>query len=332
MSNLLDSAFPGGEHVSRRVEFLEAFEGALASQSRKSKVEEGSPIRITLLGRCSISGVENVVDERSWKTQKSMLLFAFLASRVNRPVPDSLLTGTFWPDSDEERARSSLRNALHQIRTALAPVTGGSEIVERNRRSRTVTLTMPCVLDTDLFEASVREATELYAQDRPGDALEQLRSAMPLCGGEFLEGFLDEWVLSLREHYNELHLRALHLLARCHLAMGDAAAAEQVARFAVTLDNYREDLHADLIQALTAQERRGEALRHYREMVDTFETEMGVVPSSLHDIYDALLAEGPERMSSALQGTGAWSRTSDRSRTVAGRTSARRAVVQRVAS
>src|SRR5687768_17252806 len=62
---------------------------------------------------------------------KRLALLAFLATARPRGFVsrDSLLA-LFWPESDEERARNSLRQALHHLRRSL----GDASIVGRGDR------------------------------------------------------------------------------------------------------------------------------------------------------------------------------------------------------
>jgi len=296
LSALLREAFPESVHHARRERLLGALEEALVPTPAAPH-----ELAVSLLGRCTARAGAAVVDESHWRTQKSMLLFAFLAARGGRPVPDAVLCGTFWPESDDEHAKSSLRNALYQVRAALGTVLGTPPDIERNRCTRTVTLRQSMATDVEQFEDGVAEAATLFADGQPAQAWQHLQAVLPLYRGEFLEGFEDDWILARRAQLADVHLRALHLAARCHLALDVAAAAERVARDAIALDDLREDLHADLIEALAGQGRRGEALRHYREVVAHFEAEIGAVPSTLHDIYDTLLAEGAHQAPSLLQ-------------------------------
>lgn len=296
---MLAEAFPESTPAERRERLLAALVEAPATAPVSTLSTAG--LRVSLLGRFAAEGVGGRIDEGSWTTQKSMLLFAYLASRAGRAVPDGTLIGTFWPDSDDERARGSLRNALCQVRATVGQAVGSDLQVERNRRSRAVTLTHPVRLDVDEFESGVSEAAELFENDMPAAALDVLLRVMPLYQGEFLEGFEDEWIAVRRAHFAEMHLRGLSLLIRSRLALNDATGAEQVARYALTIDDLREELHGGLIASLVAQGRRGEALRQYREAVAHYEREIGVAPSTLHDLYDELLAEGPVAAPSALQ-------------------------------
>ena len=46
-------------------------------------------------------------------------MLAVLAAAGNRGMSREKLTALFWPDSDEERARHSLRQNLYAVRTGL---------------------------------------------------------------------------------------------------------------------------------------------------------------------------------------------------------------------
>ena len=261
-----------------------------------AQAAEPPSLKVLLLGRCRIEVAGRAFDEDDWPTQKSMKLFAFLAHRRGTVIADEFLMATFWPDSDETRARNSLRNAVHQIRGVLRDLLqSDAPMLERSRKSRTLALQIPYHLDVQGLEEGVREATRLIQFKKEKEALPVLKQALGLYRGEFLEGASDDWAQGIRTHLCEIYLKALLALARCHLSMGEAEAAELTARRALRVDDLREDLHAALIEALTVQGRRGEALRHYQDTIALYQREIGVVPSSLHGIYDRLLAEFPGR-------------------------------------
>lgn len=307
LDSLLAQAFPDSTPSERRARLLstllEGGEANLPAQAAASAAVNASDVclHVTLLDRFKIEGPGGVVDEGAWTTQKSMLLFAYLATRAGRPVSDSALTGAFWPDHEEERARGSLRNAIYQVRQTVSPAAGSDLRIDRNRRSRAITLSQPIVLDVDVFERGVAEAAALFEEGLAAAALERLTSVLPVYRGELLEGFDDEWIVTRRAQLADQHLRAMHISIACRLALGDACGAEQTARYALTLDDLREELHGGLISALVQQGRRGEAVRHYLDTVAHYKREIGVTPSTLHDIYDQLLGEGPAAAPSTVQ-------------------------------
>jgi DNA-binding SARP family transcriptional activator len=282
--------------VAKGVGRPQAVEPAAPKTGRRSTdvrpLDVKTAIRVHLLGRFRLEFGGKVVVEEDWPTQKAMKLFAYLAYRRGNSASDETVMDMFWPESDIERARNSLRNALHQIRTVLRSL--GSEPqpdVEHSRKTRALTLKMEYFLDTEALESAVTQATSLLASHNAEAALRLLQSTIALVRGDFLEGNADEWLLGIRTHLAEVHLRALHLQTRCYLALKDAEAAELSARKSLGYDDLREDLHADLIEALTDQGRRAEALRHYQEASENFRKELGLVPGSLIAVYDRLLRE-----------------------------------------
>ncbi|MBM3465614.1 MAG: hypothetical protein FJX76_26285, partial [Armatimonadetes bacterium] len=255
---------------------------------------EAQPLRVECFGNCTVAFGGRTIRTEDWPVQKAMRLFAML---VHKPegVYDSALLGHFWPESDEERARASLRNALYYVRGILDDLgrdagPGTVPEVHRSRRSRAISLRGDYWVDTVALESGVARAGDLFALERHEEARNAL-GVLSLYRGAFMEGVDDDWVQGPRTHYAEVYLKGMHLLARCHLAMGDAEAAEAVARRALVHDDLRETLHVALLEALLAQGRRAEAMRHYQDAAAHFEKEFGIsVPRILTDLFPRLVA------------------------------------------
>jgi len=289
---MLADVFPELSANQRRQRLIETLGKAPAPVVTKPcEAQPSDTLRVNLLGRFEAHGPAGRIDEGSWTTQKSMLLFTYLVNRSGRSIPDSALMGAFWGDRDDEHSRGSLRNAIYQVRLVVSKALGADLQLDRNRRSRAITLTHPVEVDTDVFEQGVQEAAACLDVDAPAAALEVLQRVMPLYRGELLEGFDDEWIETRRAHLAELHLRGLGMMIRCRLALGEAAAAEQTARYAIPLDDLREEFHGGLMAALVAQGRRAEAFRHYQDLVEHYEREIGLTPSTVRDLYDSLLGD-----------------------------------------
>ena len=71
---------------------------------------------LTTLGELRLEGTAgSVLSGR----RKELVLLAYLARRAPRPVSRDELAALLWGERDEEKARQSLRQALHQLRQAL---------------------------------------------------------------------------------------------------------------------------------------------------------------------------------------------------------------------
>ena len=139
-------------------------------------------LRLTALGSLGLAreGASLLVGRR-----KLLSLLAYLARREGRSLPRGELAALFWPESDESKARQSLRQALVELRDALGE---GIEVTDREVRL------LPGVveLDANSFEREVDGGAYSAADAR--------------WGGEFLEGIeltageeLRFWVEAERE-------------------------------------------------------------------------------------------------------------------------------------
>jgi predicted ATPase/Flp pilus assembly protein TadD len=142
-----------------------------------------TPWRLFLLGgfRLERSG-ETLTRLR---TQKTVALLAWLALHPHREHGREELIERFWPESDLEQGRASLRVALNALRKALEPPpTPASSVLVT---SRTHVKIRPEALTTDVaaFEAALKRKDTAEAQR--------------LYVGPLLPGYYDEWILTEQE-------------------------------------------------------------------------------------------------------------------------------------
>ncbi|MDT8306771.1 MAG: BTAD domain-containing putative transcriptional regulator, partial [Anaerolineae bacterium] len=138
-------------------------------------------------------------------TLKSQSLLAYLVLHRDRPQPRERLTGLFWAERPEAKARRSLSTALWHIRRCLndgANLLSDSHTVQLDPQS-------PIWLDVAAFEASVAAA-----------GIASLQEAVALYRGDFLDGFYDEWIIDERYRLESLFLEALTQLMHSHEQAG----------------------------------------------------------------------------------------------------------------
>src|SRR3954449_6928199 len=75
-------------------------------------------LSVCLLGKLSLHVNNNEIELLSRKTRA---LLGYLALTETQEESRERLIGLFWSESSEERARASLRQALHEIRNAFLP-------------------------------------------------------------------------------------------------------------------------------------------------------------------------------------------------------------------
>jgi serine/threonine-protein kinase len=177
---------------------------------------------------------------------KRLALLVYLATARPRGFHsrDTLLA-LFWPESDDERARNSLRQALHHLRRSL----GEAAIPSRGDREVGV--------DSSFVRCDAAEFDEAIEAGRWEEALTLHR-------GDFLPGLfvhdspgVERWLDDERSRRRRDSIAAAWRLAEGSERAGDAQAAERWARMAVAFDP--EDDTAELRLATLVDRMRARA-------------------------------------------------------------------------
>lgn len=129
-----------------------------------------------------------------WESRTSArAVFKLLLCTPGRQAAKSLLAGILWPDTDEEKARESLRSACKVLRKVLLAPNGEELLTQRNHGDILVLAEQARIwVDVDAFEELVAAASRTSSADT---ALAQWEQANALLRGEFLADDHEyEWV------------------------------------------------------------------------------------------------------------------------------------------
>lgn len=195
--------------------------------------------------------------------RKALAVLTILAT--DGPVSRDRLMALLWPESEIDRARGSLKQAIHTLRHLL----GAPDIVQGR-----VTLELNAsLIDSDV--AQFRRAIDA------GD----LALALSLYRGEFLDGIhlngsseIEQWVDNRRAVLRSAYRQALEQLARQAASSGSR---EESVRFWSRLAGHdpldgKVALH--LMQALEAMGQRAAAIRHAQAHEEAMLRELGMAP------------------------------------------------------
>jgi DNA-binding SARP family transcriptional activator len=134
-------------------------------------------------------------------------------------------------------------------------------------------------IDAEQLLRGTAAGLDLLRAGRPADARSKLERATALYDGDFFEDDpYAEWAGPMRDEVRETYLAATRGLATAAIACGDGAAAIRYALRLLEQDSYDEPAHLDLVRALLAAGRHGEARRRYGVYVDLMR-ELGVEPA-----------------------------------------------------
>jgi DNA-binding SARP family transcriptional activator len=147
--------------------------------------------------------------EDLWKSRTSArTLFKLLLCAPDRQASRSQLAGILWPETDEDKARESLRSASKVVRKVLRTASG-EELLENRNNSTILKLAEQVHLwvDADAFEDLVAQASRATA---PEEALALWQQALRLARGRMVRHMADLYLqhgqYSLAEEVLEQHL------------------------------------------------------------------------------------------------------------------------------
>ncbi|MFK7919241.1 MAG: BTAD domain-containing putative transcriptional regulator [Ilumatobacter sp.] len=195
-------------------------------------------------------------------------LFALLIERGRMPRVE--IMGMLWPDSDDEKAQSSLRTTLSTLNDVLDPERGrGETAFHVDADAESIGLDPHITTDRTTFEELISAAQSDDNAGLPARALDEYRAALELYRGDYLLGVDASWIVLTR-----LRLRTLAVNATCRVAELVAAKGEpeEAARWAArgrAIDPLNDRAGRLFIAALDAAGDRSAARAAADELIAT---------------------------------------------------------------
>jgi DNA-binding SARP family transcriptional activator len=171
--------------------------------------------------------------EDLWKSRTSArTLLKLLLCAPGRQASRSQLAGILWPETDEDKARESLRSASKVLRKVLR-TESGEELLEQRNQHTILKLAEQSHLwvDADAFEELISQAGRATT---PDEALTLWQQAKVLLRGEFLaddqggEWMRHRWIKQRQQALRMARSRMVRHLADLYLQCGQVSLAEEV--------------------------------------------------------------------------------------------------------
>src|SRR4051794_27230288 len=255
------------------------------------RAEFSSTAMSNITTRIAIFGALEITHEpaapRRPPTQRVLALLGYLIAHHGVPQGRDKLVDLLWPDLLPRQGRRMLSDTLWRTRRLLTPP-GQSDLPGLAIAGDAVTFRTDATIWVDLldFEQYLRRSDAA-----PDDEVEQLRAAVELYRGDFLEDCYDDWALYERERLREQYLSALQRLLAHDQAGGAYDLALQSALRLVRADPLREEAHRALMQLYHLLGRTDDALRAFAQCRTLLDSELGVEPEAeTLSLYEELRA------------------------------------------
>ncbi|WP_103500835.1 MULTISPECIES: bacterial transcriptional activator domain-containing protein [unclassified Streptomyces] len=233
---------------------------------------------IRLAGPVSIEG--DGAPPRPLSSAQTQIAFARLTLERGSGTSRHQLADTIWPDGLPDTWASALRSVVSRVRTFLAPVgrgPDGSPLVAQGGRYQ-LYLPEATSVDVEVAESAAVRAASAYAEGAHATAQRLATSAVSLLRGSFLSAHEGDWVRSVREYLDELHLSALETASLSSSALRDEHHALRYAEEAVRRAPFRESAYRCQMTAHRLAGNRAEALRTYQRLREVLAEELGIDP------------------------------------------------------
>ena len=197
-------------------------------------------------------------------TGQPRTLLTYLLLQPGHTALRATLVEELFPDSNVDRGRRYLSDALYRLRRALDPA---PLIADAER----IALDMEHGWWVDIwafFEASASASPTIRA------------NSIQLYSPSLAPEITDHWILVQRVRLQERFLQTALDVAATAEAAHDHARAESVYRRALSVDPLLESAHRGLMRTLAHNGQLAAALEHYDKLVERLEREVAVPPSS----------------------------------------------------
>src|SRR5215207_4351934 len=221
-------------------------------------------LEITLTGQLAAEADGNRADATDLPGRQAPMVFAYLVTERDRPVPSEELAEAVWGGALPPTWRPALRGVVSKVR-AFLDLLGLPAAATLTSSSGCYRLTLPSdtAVDVELAAGEVDTARRALGAGQPQRAVAAAGRARTIAGRPLLPGHNSAWVEDRRAALHQLLLSCLALLADAHLAAGQAELAVGPAADLVALEPFRDSAHRRLLAAHAAAGDRGEALRAY---------------------------------------------------------------------
>lgn len=198
--------------------------------------------------------------------RKAQSLFAYLILNAGVQHRREKVAGVFWPDSDENSARSKLRYALWQLRKSV----GDSYFL------------------SDKISVALNDEAEYWfdcaeLESKTGDqfSTSELQKIVELYEGELLPGFYEDWIFLLREQFSAAFEEKITLLLERLCFEQRWRETLSTAEKWISLAQIPEPAYQVLMLAHSQLGDNASAINVYQRCEQTLEAQLGVEPSDL---------------------------------------------------
>lgn len=214
-----------------------------------------------------------------WVSGKGQLIFKYLVTHRERPVPKEVLMDLFWPEANAEAARNNLNVAISGLRRALRQHHAGFSHVVFHNDAYLLNPELDVWVDVEEFSQHYRAGQRYELAGEVALAMQEYQLAEAFWQGEYLaDDRYEDWPRAQRQRLQEEYLDLLDRLSRYHLEQQHYESCLVLCNKMLGLDSCHEEAHRRLMRCYAQQGHHHLALRQYHLCVAALKRELDVPP------------------------------------------------------
>lgn len=226
-------------------------------------------------------------------SRKGSFLVEYLILNRGQSIPNQKLLATIWPDENSSNPAISLKTLISRTRAILNKMADGlGNCIVADRGSYHWESQANVTVDVYQIEDIVAELEQCGDDfDKTRDLTEKL---LEMYKGDLLQNSdSDEWVTPRSVQMHDDYLTAVDRYIVMLKEKGEHDSAIRVCRQALDIDNFNEQMHMHLMNALIETNRNNEALIQYKYAMHLQYRYLGIQPSEdMQEFYKQIVNAG----------------------------------------
>lgn len=231
---------------------------------RVEAVAAPSLVRLSSLGPFEVQCGGETIPDRTWRTQRTRYLFAFLGYEWGRQWHEEILLDALWTET-ETPDKKGLYWSTSAIRRIFKALGFQAEVIERVGETLRANPAISIWHDVNVLEKHFASAQTAFEKGETDRTKAELTAALEVYRGPYLEGCYLDWALRRRQELERKTSDGALQLAQLHLDSGDHRDAVEAARKVLTLEPARQEAHLLAMKALMDGGRPEAAIDQYHE-------------------------------------------------------------------
>lgn len=256
-------------------------ESFLKVLSRKDYFDTSHEIKVQAFGQASVWVQDRRISSKDWQVHSAKDLFFLILANPGGLTKEQVGLH-MWPDISSEDLSVRFKNTLYRLRHAV-----GNQVILLSDYGYQFNKMMDYQYDVENFTTRIQKAQTETDQDKK---IIHLSKAVAQYQGDYLPEVDEFWVITDREKYRLMYVRALVQLSELYYQQNDYLTSLRYSSQALEEDPVEEAAHRMAMRVYAAEGKMANVVRQYEACCAALLERFGIEPSEqTRELYETLV-------------------------------------------